>query len=1162
MAIEFRILGPLEVSVDGRLLPLGSPKQRALLALLLVHANEMISRDRIIEELWAEAPPASVESAFHVYLSRVRRLLVSAAGGGLLTREGHGYRLRIEPDQLDATRFEGLVDKGGEALAAGKVRLAADHFRDALGLWRGPALADLQAERFALAAGARLDEERVSALEQRLQADLALGRHRRLIGELQALVADHPYRERLRGQLMVALYRSGRQTEALRAYQQARRTLVDELGLEPSSELKALEQAILRQDPALEPAAAEAAAETARSTFVGRKSELAELSAALEDALSGCGRLCLLGGEPGIGKSRLAEEVITQARVRGAQVLVGRCWEAGGAPAYWPWVQALRTYLREAEPEALRMQLGGRVADVTQILPELREILPELSGRAAVGGESARFRLFDATTQFLRNASERRPILVVLDDLHAADEPSLLLLQFVARELGSMGILLIGAFRDVDPIPRQPLSTMLAEVAREPVTRRLSLGGLSEHDVADYVELTASELTSQALVAALHEETEGNPLFVTETVRLLALEGLRPDATSVRIAIPQNVRDVIARRLAHLSEECNRVLVLASALGREFALAPLARVSGVSEDELVEALDEAMAARVISEVPGGPGRLRFAHVLTRDTLYEGLTTAGRVRLHRLVVEALEAVYGEERGKHLAELAFHAIAGSDFHKGLNYARPAGDEALALLAYEEAARLYEMALDALDLTGPTDEKTRCELLLSLGEAQARAGASSLAKKTFWEAADIARRLRLPHVLARAAVGYGGRIVWARAGADVRLVPLLEEGLAGLPKGDVKLRAMLLARLAGGLRDEPSRERRERLSREAVELARSTRNPSALAYALDGRAAAIIAPDTVAECLALSGELLGVAELACDRERVVHGHLNRFIAQIMVGDVTEAKTGLDAASRIAEELRQPAQLHQVCASQAMLGLAMGRLHEAEELGARAFTHGERAEPEMAIAVYRLQRYMLCDLRGRLEEVEEAIYDVVAEYPTRPAFRCALAHLQAVLGRLPEAKRTLGDLARDKFSALPFDLEWLFGMSLLAETCALLGEKAFAAMLYRSLLPWAAFNVVDVPEGFRGSVSRYIGILATISERHEDAELHFQDALEKNHRMGARPWLAHTQKDYARLLLIRGRTGDSELAEKLIDQALATYHELGMESYAASASMLTSTR
>ncbi len=306
-----------------------------------------------------------------------------------------------------------------------------------------------------------------------------------------------------------------------------------------------------------------------------------------------------------------------------------------------------------------------------------------------------------------------------------------------------MRMLVLGAYRDIDPIPAQPLTEMLAELVREPVTGRLALGGLSERAVAEYVDLTASELASQELVAALHEETEGNPLFVGETVRLLAFEGLRPDSARAGIAIPESVRDVIVRRLAHLSEQCKRVLVLASVLGREFALAALARMSGLSEDQLLDPLDEAIEARVVSDVPGAGDRLRFAHVLMRDTLYEGLSTIRRVQLHRHAVEALEALYGDEPGHHLAELAHHAVAGSDFAKGLRHARRAGDRARALLAYEESARLYDTALEALELADPDDGATRCELLVSLGEAE-RGGAGRTRR----------RRRRAPREAARSA------------------------------------------------------------------------------------------------------------------------------------------------------------------------------------------------------------------------------------------------------------------------------------------------------------------------------------------------------------------------------------------------------------------------
>jgi DNA-binding SARP family transcriptional activator/pimeloyl-ACP methyl ester carboxylesterase len=276
MPIEFRILGPLEISADGRPLPLGSPKQGVLLGLLLVHAGETVPRDRLIEELWGEAPPATVDSALHVYLSRLRRLLELAGAPGALVRERYGYRLLVKTEQLDANRFERLAGEGSEALAAGKPGLAAERLRQALALWRGPALTDLQSKQFAIAAAARLEEDRVAALEQRLEADLALGRHSQLIGELETLVAEHPFRERLRALLMLALYRSGRQAEALRAYQRARRSLAEELGLEPSQELKQLEQAILTQDVTLtrERPLAPAAAPVPTRTLAVRRPEV------------------------------------------------------------------------------------------------------------------------------------------------------------------------------------------------------------------------------------------------------------------------------------------------------------------------------------------------------------------------------------------------------------------------------------------------------------------------------------------------------------------------------------------------------------------------------------------------------------------------------------------------------------------------------------------------------------------------------------------------------------------------------------------------------------------------------------------------------------------------------------------------------------------------
>jgi DNA-binding SARP family transcriptional activator len=1150
--VEFQILGPLEVGERNRTVALGGAKQRAVLAILLLHRGEVVPSERLIDELWGEHLPATAAKTLHGYISHLRKAL----GAGVLETVGHGYRLAVAPDQFDVEQFERLAAEGRDALAAADAATAVDRLRRALGLWRGPALVDFAYEPFAQTEIGRLEDARLGVVEDRIDADLALGRHAEVAGELEALIAEHPYRERLRAHLMLALYRGGRQADALEAFQDARRSLVEELGIEPSRELRELHQAIVEQDPQLDRRAVSrvsGAGDEARppAVFVGRERELRELGGALEDCLGGHGRLILITGEPGIGKSRLAEELSREARNRGALVLVGRCWEAGGAPAFWPWVQSFRSYVREVDADRLVAQLGGDAADLATILPELSEVVPEKPASAAVDPDGARFRLFHATAEFLRRASHDRPIVIVLDDLHAADTPSLLLLQFLAREMRTMHVLLAAAMRDVDPVPGDAMTAMLAEITREPVTRRISIVGLSEAAVAEYVDAAASEIASAELAATLYAHTEGNPLFMSETVRLLAHEGADRCLRGASL-IPQSVRDVIARRLSLLPDECRQLLEVASVLGREFTLDALARLTDVVGDRLLDTLDQALEARILAGVPGVPGRLRFAHVLIRDTLYEGLTSTRRILLHRRAADVLAAMYGNQPGAHLAELAHHSIAGSDFGKGLDYAWRAGDVAITLLAYEESARLYQVALDALDLAAVGDDRSRCELLLSLGEAQARAGNTPQAKTDFACAADIARRLGLTRELARAAVGYGGRTPWGRVAGDDRVVPLLEEGLCAVPEEDVELRVRLLARLAGALREEPSRDRRDRLSREAVELARLSGDPGALVYALDGRPEVILAPDNVAECLALSDELCEVATSVGDRERMVHGHMGRFVIHVLLGNIRAAKIDLAAMNRIATELKQPVQLWQSCVAHAMLALGTGELGEAEALIPKALALGARPQADLAIPAHGVQWYTLCEFRATFEDAEQLIRGLVDDYPTRPVFRCVLTHLHAQLGRTKRAKQALDDLARAKFSALPFDAEWLYGISLLAETSALLRDPETAAVLYQLLKPWAALNVADHPEGIRGSVSRYLGLLAMTLERHGDAETHYQQAIAMNTDMGARPWLAHTQHDYARMLLHRSAAGDREQAHQLLPAASSTFDELGMNTWA----------
>ena len=446
--VQFRILGPLEVLDGQRRVELGRPKQRALLAVLLVHANQVVALDRLIEELWGEQPPAQATASLQAYVSNLRRVLEPDRPARTLPRvlvtQPPGYRLAVAPGDLDGARFVALAEEGHRLLEAERPGPAAQVLREALGLWRGPALADVVEERFAQPERQRLEELRLVALEDRLTAELALGGHAAAAAELQQLVGRYPFRERLHGLLMLALYRAGRQAEALQAFQEARRVLGEELGIDPSRWLTQLERDILRQAPGLEwtappgeagqppspeaagPAVEVAAPATAPSPpagegeLVGREEQLAVLDRTLAGVAAGRGRLVLVAGEPGIGKTRLAEEVARRAAMRGIQVAWGRCFEGEGAPAFWPWVQVARQLLAGVAPAQLGMVLGPSAGELSQLLPELKELVPGLEPPPVVELAAARFRLYQAVTELGRQVAAARPLLVVVDDLHWA----------------------------------------------------------------------------------------------------------------------------------------------------------------------------------------------------------------------------------------------------------------------------------------------------------------------------------------------------------------------------------------------------------------------------------------------------------------------------------------------------------------------------------------------------------------------------------------------------------------------------------------------------------------------------------------------------------------------------------------------------------------------
>src|SRR5438093_166015 len=526
----------------------------------------------------------------------------------------------------------------------------------------------------------------------------------------------------------------------------------------------------------------------AAGIFVGREKEMDELRAGLEDSLSGRGRLMMLVGEPGIGKTRTSEEFATYARLRNVQVLWGRCYEGEGAPAYWPWVQIIRSYVHDKEPKDLMSEMGPGAADIAQVVSEVKERLPGLPAPPVLEPEQARFRLFDSITTFLKNASKDTPLMIVLDDMHWADKPSLLLLQFLAKELRGSRLMVLGTYRDVELRRQHPLAQTLGELNRENLSQRVLLRGLTENDLRRFVEVTAGTSPPNALVEAVYKETEGNPFFVNEIVRLLVADGRLEQAESVRewsVTIPQSVREVVGRRLDHLSEECNRVLTIGSVIGREFGIKLLEKVSEVKGDRLLEALEEATAARVIAEVPRTTDQYWFSHALIRETLYEELSTTRRVRLHRQIGQALEEMDSEGN---LPQLAYHfcqAAPAGDVDKAIDYARRAANSALAHFAYEEAADHYERALQVAELKEKADDRLRGELLLALGEAQDSAGDSDRARETYWRASETARRLRDTERLGRAALGYAD--YFDPGTSQEPSVRLLAEALAAVADGD---------------------------------------------------------------------------------------------------------------------------------------------------------------------------------------------------------------------------------------------------------------------------------------------------------------------------------------------------------------------------------------
>jgi predicted ATPase/class 3 adenylate cyclase len=946
--------------------------------------------------------------------------------------------------------------------------------------------------------------------------------------------------------------------------------------------VEALVLALLAKDPAARPASATAvAAELHRlredqvtvadgapaappvsvtrsvsfGRFVGRAAELDGLKAMFDESLSGRARLVMVVGEPGIGKTRLVEELGVYATVRNAQVCWGHCYEGELGAPYLPFVEALRTYVRDRSDEELRAELSTGAPEVATLLSDLRTRFPDLPASPVLDGDAERLRLFEGVAAFLANASAARPIALMLDDLHWADKPTLLLLQYLARNLRRERILIVGTYRDVELDRAHPLADMVSALRREHLYERVLLRGFDRDEVKSFIEVVGEQETPPLFAETIHRETEGNPFFVAEILRHLAESGAlrRVDGhwigtpEGVAEHLPEGVREVIGRRLSRLGDDCNRMLTLGAAMPGGFTLEVAARVLDADEDHVLDLLDEALDRQIVRERRDQSGTYEFHHALIRQTLYSELSTPRRVRLHRQILDALESLYGANLEPRLTELAYHAFQaapGGDVAKAVDYASRAGRRAEASAAHEEAARSYDLALQALELDDTPDEHLRAELLLSLGNAQHSAGQAD-ARQALVHVAEIGRRLDVPELIARAAIVYAGLRLMT-TGADPAM-ELLEEALDRRERLDDALRARLLARASVHLALLDA-TRHAALSEEAIEAARRSGDPGALALALYSRSLIARADTDPAIAREARLEIARLAAEAGDLTLAAESQSALVILSLFVNDRVQFDKEMAAYSRIADESRSPFVRYVETLHRASVAVFEGRYADAERLAGDALGIARRIQDRTSVQTVGAMLFPMLRELGRSAELEEPTRRVVQGFPLIAAWHTGLTLILMDEGRLDEAAMHLDELGRDGFAAVAPDVLQRYCLAGLSEVAARIGDREHAAQLYNMLEASAGFAAIIGNTAYHGAIDRYLGLLALALGRHDDAVAHHEAALAVHERMRARPWVARSWYDLSCALLHRGMAGDRERALGLLNDALDTANTLGM--------------
>jgi class 3 adenylate cyclase/tetratricopeptide (TPR) repeat protein len=891
--------------------------------------------------------------------------------------------------------------------------------------------------------------------------------------------------------------------------------------------------------------------------FVGRSRERARLTELVKDSTEGSRGLALISGEPGIGKTRLSTHTALEARgSHRAVVLYGRCDDELAIP-YRPWIEALTHYVEHGPESVLRSHVERHGGELARMVPQLTSRLSEAPPPRETDPDTERYLLWGAVVGLLREASSEDPLVLVLDDLHWADKPTLLLLKRVVSEGQGLRALIIATYRESDLGRGHPLSDALADLRSEQGVERIALKGLDEQDVVEIMENAASHELDEASVGLsreLHRETDGNPFYTAELLRHLLESGGIYQQESGRwtvrgslseLGLPESVREVLGRRVERLGEQACGMLSIAAVIGREFDVDVLFRVSEHSEEELLGLLEEAVAASVLNESASVPGRFSFAHALINHTLYEDLGTTRRARLHRRVAEALEQCLGAEPGARVSELAHHwakATTAVDLDKAVTYARMAGERALHDLAPDEALRWFEQALELRDQSTELDLRERCEILIGLGDAQRQTGDAAY-RDTLLEASGIASVLADAELTARAALANNRGIFSVIGEIDEQRIAAIEAAIELDDPPHPDRRARLLALQGQELGWSPDLERRKALVDEALALARNAQDARTQADVLHLSLYAYWSAETLELRTALVEELAERASSLADPALHFWVLDDEFHVFTERGELARAQAALEQMQVVVEELGQPTLKWVAAFDAAALQLVRGDLLAGERLAERAFEIGRQAGEPDAVFIFSVQMIYVRFYQGRGQEAIPMLEQSVTAYPTIAALKAALAALLGWLGRGGESAAILEQAVSERFAHVASVPDRSTALAFYAEAAVQTGDAAAATTLYELIEPWAEQTVYTGAAG-NGHARMWLGLLAGVLGRHEQSDEHLRFACEFQEANDMPLWAARAQLGWAQALAARGET---DAAEEHAARALELSREHG---------------